>query len=452
MKFRPDIRPPMWGPPEAVLYAVRVNAERIGAPPPTDIFAMWEGAGLKIYDYVTLRASGNMPSNFTWNNGVLTGSDSATAQLDLPREGAKDHLLYYGDWAIIVAARLTTASNSYTQGLFEDVSISGTDVYCTRPAYTNDLRFQIRVAWADRGTAVVSNGALLGTPFVVGAKSENATTRKIYYNSVLAASNEAAVALNTNTTRRILGGTGTTRTWGGEIYWLFEWRGVKVPDDAMIRLTDPGQMYQLLMPVVRPWFIDLGAGGQTFYSSVGGGTVGLGGTLDEAVTVALPVGGGAVGSVGALARLIGFGVGKGSLGLGGTLARSTMRGVGGGSVSPAGSVSTALEIIPEDVGGGTLSPVGALLSSLIHSISVGSGLLGPVGTLVKQVGRGVGAGIVGPVGDVVKRAARTVGAGIVGLAGAVGSVLNPEIPVVSWAGKVFGGGLKKIMGGRRRQQ
>ncbi len=185
--------------------------------------------------------------------------------------------------------------------------------------------------------------------------------------------------------------------------------------------------------------------------SVGKGSLSLEGTVDKAVIVALLVGGGVVGSLGALARRIGFGVGKGSLGLGGTLSRSTMRGVGGGSVSPAGFVSPVLKILA-DVGGGTLSLVGALIAGLIASISVGSGLLGPVGALVKQVGRSVGAGIVGPVGNAVKRAAWTVGAGVIGLAGAVRSVLNPEIPVGSWAGKVFGGGLKKIIGGRRRRQ
>lgn len=49
MIFRPDIKPPMWGPPDAVQYAVMANAERLELSP-LFVSPLWEGGGLAL-DY-----------------------------------------------------------------------------------------------------------------------------------------------------------------------------------------------------------------------------------------------------------------------------------------------------------------------------------------------------------------------------------------------------------------
>ena len=49
--YRPDIKPPMWGPPDAVQYAVRANAERMSAPAPLIALCHWEGTGSTLYNH-----------------------------------------------------------------------------------------------------------------------------------------------------------------------------------------------------------------------------------------------------------------------------------------------------------------------------------------------------------------------------------------------------------------
>lgn len=41
LRFRPDIKPPMWGPPDAVRFAVRANCERMGMPEPLCFTPCW---------------------------------------------------------------------------------------------------------------------------------------------------------------------------------------------------------------------------------------------------------------------------------------------------------------------------------------------------------------------------------------------------------------------------
>lgn len=83
MIFRPDIKPPMWGPLDAVQYAVRENAERMEIDP-ASIFLyapFWEGAGLTT---VNVGSSGNIaltapawqPSGIEFNGTSTLGITS----------------------------------------------------------------------------------------------------------------------------------------------------------------------------------------------------------------------------------------------------------------------------------------------------------------------------------------------------------------------------------------
>ena len=93
MIFRPDIKPPMWGPPDAVRYAVRANAERMGIDPAIllSIHPLWVGAGDVLGSFGA--ASDGARNTAEWSNtGLITASGNAlTSQTTLTNPSAKQH-------------------------------------------------------------------------------------------------------------------------------------------------------------------------------------------------------------------------------------------------------------------------------------------------------------------------------------------------------------------------
>lgn len=93
--FRPDIKPPMWGPPDAVRFAVMANAERLGIDPRSlfRVIPTWEGAGNDVDDILSggwRSISGTAP----WENHGLRVSRSNGGHITYPN----DTWFYNGPW------------------------------------------------------------------------------------------------------------------------------------------------------------------------------------------------------------------------------------------------------------------------------------------------------------------------------------------------------------------
>lgn len=75
--FRPDIKPPMWGPPEAIQYAARANAERLGIDYSRILLLIpsWENGGLP-FDVISARPPLSGSMGWKDGNAVFTPSQS----------------------------------------------------------------------------------------------------------------------------------------------------------------------------------------------------------------------------------------------------------------------------------------------------------------------------------------------------------------------------------------
>ncbi len=102
-RYRPDIKPPMWGPLDAVRYAVRVNAELLGIAGENMrvAFPLLEGAGNSI---ANVMAGSIVPlgAGSTWSSGsLICAGNTVTTPWDFLKNGPftiiyqeREHLPY----------------------------------------------------------------------------------------------------------------------------------------------------------------------------------------------------------------------------------------------------------------------------------------------------------------------------------------------------------------------
>lgn len=76
-RFRPDIKPPMWGPPDAVRFAIFANAERLGIDPSNivDYYPLWERGGYTLRNAVS-DVTSSINASYSWReDGVHVESN-----------------------------------------------------------------------------------------------------------------------------------------------------------------------------------------------------------------------------------------------------------------------------------------------------------------------------------------------------------------------------------------
>ena len=265
MIFRPDIKPPMWGAPDAVQYAVRHNAERMGITPAWMI-PLLEGAGTVASDVVGFEVATLSGLGWDVSDQSLTGFTYSGAQSlilpskDIYRLAGQSSVtlivdVYLGSWANEFP-HLWSVRNASTQ-----VSVFGVGADISSDTPSNYRRPYIAQSTSNYGvsaTNVVPVNARSTLAFSVGNGNVN-----FYLNGVNVGSSGGVGTFQPSTIspligNRVSGGRGLPN---GKLYYVYAFhQQLSDPQIAQLHATP----YALLMPVSRPVYFDLGAGGGTY--------------------------------------------------------------------------------------------------------------------------------------------------------------------------------------------
>jgi len=257
MIFRPDIKPPMWGPPEAVQYAVRANAERLGIDPGgiVELRPFWEVGGLTSYNVVTDTRDRLLDgATFTQNSVFFRGGQNkdrivssvvSSPQLDsifcFFKTKARAFNKTYDDWSDWICLTLDNGKEIV-------VEIKNTGV-----------------------PAVYGIGDVAGFSQIslatIDVREKNVTVS--FHNSSLLVNGEIADTTNTWNTGRTI----TRITWGNR-YSSITLRCIHADIYIGLILADTPnaaqiaqlhhEPYALLMPVSRPFIFDMAGGGGVY--------------------------------------------------------------------------------------------------------------------------------------------------------------------------------------------
>ena len=262
--YRPDIKPPTWGSPDAMLYAVRANAEQMELDHRKflHLFPMLEGAGLQTFDF---GAGVNCATNFNvWEEGGPVCQRDTDRDINIP----SDSWWFYGPYTeglSIIARHRSTSSAPSEQYIFSrgnTASAPRAPVGLYQTSALNDSVLLCKSATATR-SITASKSFPFGTHITVGA---TITPQKIFsayagevVNSVDYSSetwggttSDAAVVYNKQGTF-----DREPNIIGGCVYVIKE---ALTYDKMQEMFATP---YALFMPVSRPVYFDLGAGGTT---------------------------------------------------------------------------------------------------------------------------------------------------------------------------------------------
>jgi len=249
MIFRPDIKPPMWGPPDAVQFAVRQNAEQMGIAY-SDIKAflpMWESGGQSVANivgksYQTFAEWSNQCLYFNSNSdlinlGNLFYSNELTifcvVSPDAGTSGDQAHIVARRDWNISGGNEYTLLGNSSVQALTL-IYWSGVGYSVAGELLVANKKNSVSGSIGSTEIYVMQEGVVTGTAprgGVIDNKNIDLTIG----------------ALKNNASRYFKGGIDTVLITSKDI-------GV----DALTQLHH--EQYALLMPVVRPFIFDMAGG------------------------------------------------------------------------------------------------------------------------------------------------------------------------------------------------
>ncbi len=254
MIYRPDIKPPMWGPPEAVQYAVRANAEQMGIDHASivELRPFWEVGGLTSHNVVTDTRDRLLDgAAFTQNSVFFRGGQNrdrivsevvSSPQLDsifcFFKTKARAFNKTYDDWSDWLCLTLDNGGEVV-------VEIKNTGV----PAIYNI------------GGVVGFTGTKSAT---IDVREKNVTIS--FHNSSLLVNGDVVDTTDTWNTGRTI----TRVTWGNRYSSLAQrcihadiYVGLilaDTPNDAQIAQLHETP-YALLMPVSRPFIFDMAGGG-----------------------------------------------------------------------------------------------------------------------------------------------------------------------------------------------
>jgi len=267
MIYRPDIKPPMWGPLSAVQYAVRHNAERLGIDPANlcRIVAFFEGAGQPKDIISGLGLTGGAGN--TWPRNVYRiNGDNNEIFFDEPTPVASE-------LSVLAGFERITNNTSNDVGLYDDKRVSqystSAGVVCIirRVGASGGLTFGV-------GTELTYNISSDLTP--VGSYSDLAYVWKASARQEIW-QNGAEINYNVNniapsyTVSPNVGMIGTyydaiaTRTMNDNVHYVYLVKQALTPSQIAQLHETP---YALLMPVSRPFIFDMAGGGGTLVTAL----------------------------------------------------------------------------------------------------------------------------------------------------------------------------------------
>lgn len=279
-KYRPDIKPPMWGPPDAVQYAVRVNAERMGLDP-LFVSPLWEGGGLAL-DYANglsgqlTAVSVGVPAwksggvDFGWVSSTAYGYVDFQQDFTLPADFtvAFDYIAgtYRTYQGLITSGGFGHGWSiyQYTAGAYETwrVILPGKTLTFNLPTTGSGTCATIVVTQKSGSVRMYKNGV----------ESITGTTAGITTSSV----GDSPLRLGCRSA------TNDAPEYGADCVILSALiaDGVLAPDEYH------ATPYSLLMPVSRPVYFDLGATGNTD-SSADPGNIAISGSAATGVKASI---------------------------------------------------------------------------------------------------------------------------------------------------------------------
>lgn len=286
MIFRPDIKPPMWGPPDAVRYAVRVNAERMGIDPASfKVFlSFWDGVASPsdIFDN-TVNGNGLIPVA----NGIyISGQQASTTADRIDVVSNPNNFFGTNDTTFFIYAKkiddisLNELLGLATQTqkrivLSDDERVNNRCEASTYNGTWSSAQWNsTHMAVNKPDTLALTYAASSGLDLYIGGAKQTKTSDTI------------GTTFSTTTETRINIGAAKASSssdayWGfkGEIYLSFLTTSILSPIQIAQLHATP---YALLMPVSRPVYFDLGAGGNT-NSSADPGNIAISGSSSTGV-------------------------------------------------------------------------------------------------------------------------------------------------------------------------
>lgn len=240
MSFRPDIKPPQWGPPDALRYAVRANAERLGIDPASiDI----------LYPF--------------FDNNALFGGETSSSVGGLVIDG--DGIVCSGTNYISNSKRIASSSKHCVVSVFTPKTLDATFTF-GQYQKTGGSGYEYGVFTTNR--YYTKNGIYVTFPaLTVGSRRVlidicDGVNSKIFSAGAFAGS---AGALSTSLYDYQISGIRDSVAQNSAIHHLH----IIFKSDISETLVPvfSATPYALLMPVSRPVYFDMGGGGSSSVTS-----------------------------------------------------------------------------------------------------------------------------------------------------------------------------------------
>lgn len=259
MIFRPDIKPPMWGPPDAVQFAVRHNAERMGIDLGKSrlLMPLWEGGGFPVD--LSSRANHLQGAGVGWTLGGVSPSN-----LYIPNESV---VSLNADFTIICIADINSlpTANHNIFGSAKDINTGWTlfvdnDDYGAK--YTNILAFDRGTTHTDSGRPLSPNNSIkTGNDILLAAAYRHVgTTADMYVGDNYSLDGFDNVGVQSGDGKTYIGPTAsgfTANAFPGVIKFIAVVQEYLYTDVILQFNHEP---YALLMPVARPFIFDMAGG------------------------------------------------------------------------------------------------------------------------------------------------------------------------------------------------
>lgn len=248
LRFRPDVKPPMWGPPSAVAFAVRDNAQKILGANPVACLPLWErGFRTQIFDVFGNVVSAESTANAWDAYGYFTNSY-------VPGSGVLISLasgVPNTEFSVFIASLRISHIN------FRDHISVGVDTTWRASVSTSGTAGR-HVSYGN-GTGYSGNSAEIasGDDFTAALVLDRAaSTLRLYVDGKSVSKSYTPAAENLNRVRVHNRVGDDSRVVASSLKTAIAFDSV-LSADAVSRLNY--EPYTLLMPVARPVYFDLGA-------------------------------------------------------------------------------------------------------------------------------------------------------------------------------------------------
>lgn len=246
-RFSPDIKPPMWGPPSAVAYAVRENAHKLLGANPIMCLPLWErGFRTQIFDVFGNVVSATNTAHAWDAYGYFTGSNVSGSGVLISLTSGVPNTAF----SVFIASRRISHIN------FRDHISVGVDA-TWRASVSMSGTVGSHISFGN-GTGYAGNSAEIasGDDFTAALVLDRAaSTRRLYVDGKSVSISYTPAEENFNRVR-VHNRVGDDRMVSSSLKTALAFDSV-LSADAVARLNY--EPYTILIPVARPVYFDLGA-------------------------------------------------------------------------------------------------------------------------------------------------------------------------------------------------